>query len=355
MYKETLEMDVPILSINIGTYTQDMLLWNGSYETSFKLILPSPTIILGEKVKEYTVKQKDLVITGETMGGGPFTQAIFNHLKEGLEVYMTPNAAYTIRDDLNYVENKGIKIVDDEEAAKLSNKKNVNTMETSDMDAEALYETAKRFGITLKPKVVAVGVEDHGTSHNDKTNREIRFDHFKSLIPAHINDFGFLEPPKHYTRMLGVKNKLNRYFHKAEHLIMDSKIAAMFGASLGADKEKVITVDVGSGHTIVASFEYGEITGLFEHHTNMLTRMKLRDILAEFAAGDLTNSKVFNDGGHGCYIARPIGTADIIVSGPKVASLFEKNSPGIRPSSIDDKMIPGNVGLIECSKSMFKL
>ncbi len=348
-------MDIPILSINIGTYTQDIVLWNGSYETSFKLILPSPTIILGEKVKEHTVAQKDLVITGETMGGGPFTQAIFSHLKEGLQVYMTRNAAYTIRDDLNYVENKGIKIVDDEKAAKLSEKKNIFTLEASDVDAEALYEIAKSFGITLEPTIVAVGVEDHGISHHSKTNREIRFDHFKTLIPGHINDFGFQEPPKHYTRMMGVKNTLNRSFQKAEHLIMDSKIAVMFGASYGADKEKVITVDVANGHTIAASFEYGEITGLFEHHTNMLTGIKLHDILAEFSAGDLTNSKIFNDGGHGCYIARPIGAADLIVSGPKAASLIEKNSSSVRSSSIHDPMITGNVGLIECSKTLLKI
>ena len=349
-------LNISILSIDVGAFTQDILLWNGSYKSSFKLILPSPTVIFANKVKEFTKKRKDLVITGETMGGGPFNQALLNHVEENLNVYMTKNAARTVRDDPEYVQNKGIEIVDKDKAINLSKKEKIATIEIKDVDIKAITEVASKYGLTLEPSVVAIGVEDHGTFPDKKSDREIRFEHFKELIPADVDCFGFVSPPKYYTRMMGVKRTIDKDFHGVDHLIMDSKIAAMYGAAFSAKKDKGLMVDIGNGHTTIASMEHGKITGIFEHHTRMLTKTKIKDFINEFLDGTLTNSKIFDDGGHGCYISTPIHEADIIVSGPLRASLFSEGDDEIKfVNPFGDTMITGNVGLIECARKKYKI
>ncbi len=110
------ELKVQILSIDVGARTQDILLYNDSYETSFKLILPSPTLIHANAVKKFTGRKEHILVTGETMGGGTFNHALYNHISKGLKVYMTKRAAYTVRDDLEVVKKKGIKIISDGEA-----------------------------------------------------------------------------------------------------------------------------------------------------------------------------------------------------------------------------------------------
>jgi uncharacterized protein (DUF1786 family) len=361
-----------ILSIDIGAFTQDILLWNGSFDTSFKLILPSPTQIMAAKVRRGTIEGKDLAITGETMGGGPFNKALVSHIGKGHRVFMTPIAARTVRDEPERVKEKGIEIVDELEISRLSERSDIEVIELKDIDATAIQNAVSPFSLEVDPQVVAVAVEDHGTPtwepqpsiltpgsegegrQPHQTDREIRFEHFKSLIPTTAEGFSFSDPPDHYTRMAGVKRTLDRDYGEAEHLIMDSKIAAMFGAASSMEQEKVVTVDVGNGHTTVASIDQGQLTGIFETHTGMLTTSLVMEYIDAFRKGSLTNSRVFNDGGHGCYISEPIDGTDITVTGPKRGELFTEDPPRITfASPFGDNMITGNVGLVQCVLSKF--
>src|SRR5207302_4283120 len=89
----------------------------GVIENAVQLIMPSPTALLADRVKQATQDRVDLVLTGVTMGGGPGHWAVEAHLKAGLNVYATPDAARTFDDDLDRVAAMGIRIVDTLEAA----------------------------------------------------------------------------------------------------------------------------------------------------------------------------------------------------------------------------------------------
>ncbi len=96
-----------ILAVDIGVGTQDIMLYNtdNPIENSVKLVMPSPTKIFANRIKKY---RNDILINGDTMGGGPVNKAIKNHLERGYNVVMTENSARTIRDDIESVKALGI-------------------------------------------------------------------------------------------------------------------------------------------------------------------------------------------------------------------------------------------------------
>jgi uncharacterized protein (DUF1786 family) len=91
-----------ILTIDIGTGTQDILLYDSrlNIENGFKLVLPSPTMIIHSRIREATRLRQPILLTGVMMGGGPSAWAVEAHLKAGLQVYATPSAARTLNDEL---------------------------------------------------------------------------------------------------------------------------------------------------------------------------------------------------------------------------------------------------------------
>src|SRR5512132_2776454 len=106
-----------ILTVDIGTGTQDIYLYDSrlDIENGFKLILPSPTMIIHHRVKQALEARTTLLLTGHQMGGGPSAWAIEEAARAGIPVYMTPSAATTLDDELAKVEALGIKIVGEDE------------------------------------------------------------------------------------------------------------------------------------------------------------------------------------------------------------------------------------------------
>lgn len=95
-----------ILAIDIGAGTEDVLLYDDqkkSVENCVKMVLPSPSQIFARKVREATRLYKDLFVKGDIIGGGAFSAALKDHVEKGLRVYMTENAAYTVRNNLDEV------------------------------------------------------------------------------------------------------------------------------------------------------------------------------------------------------------------------------------------------------------
>jgi len=115
-----------ILSVDIGTGTQDIFLYDSNLdiENGFKLVLPSPTMMVHRRLKQMILASRPtpILLTGHQMGGGPSAWAIEEVARAGIPVYMTPNAATTINDELDKVEKLGIKIVSEDEAKGLSSK-----------------------------------------------------------------------------------------------------------------------------------------------------------------------------------------------------------------------------------------
>src|SRR6202521_2164875 len=110
-----------ILTVDIGTGTQDVLLFDSEreLENCFKLVLPSPTVALADRIRTATATRRRLVLHGVTMGGGPSHWATMDHVRAGLEAFATPDAARTFDDDLDAVHGMGIRVVSDDEAMML--------------------------------------------------------------------------------------------------------------------------------------------------------------------------------------------------------------------------------------------
>jgi len=71
------------------------------------MVMPSPTRIIAGRIRGIS---GDVFISGQTMGGGPVTGAILEHIGAGNRVVMTPEAARTVRDDPERVMAMGIEI-----------------------------------------------------------------------------------------------------------------------------------------------------------------------------------------------------------------------------------------------------
>src|SRR5664279_3194718 len=125
-----------ILAADVGTGTQDILLYDSEkeVENSLIMVMPAPTRVIAEKVRKATEEGKVVVLTGNIMGGGPSAFAIRAHLEAGFPVYATEQAALTIHDSIEKVKAFGIRIVSEEEAKRLVSEGNALNIVIRDFD-----------------------------------------------------------------------------------------------------------------------------------------------------------------------------------------------------------------------------
>src|SRR5918994_3932928 len=125
--------DCPILAIDVGAGTQDVLLYDPAREPEncLKLVLPSQTQIVGARVREATAAGLPIHLRGVLMGGGASTEAMKDHLAAGLSLSATADAARTIHNDLDRVRALGVDIRPDTPAGAV-------VIETADIDLDAL-------------------------------------------------------------------------------------------------------------------------------------------------------------------------------------------------------------------------
>src|SRR5579884_1892122 len=128
-----------ILAVDVGTGTQDILFFESGkeIENCFKLVMPSPTVIIAERIKRATQEKRPLLLTGVTMGGGPCHWATRDHALASYAVAVTPEAGRTFDDDLTAVEQMGFEIIDEQEAQRRSEDPAVVSLELQDFDARA--------------------------------------------------------------------------------------------------------------------------------------------------------------------------------------------------------------------------
>ncbi len=62
-----------ILAIDVGTGTQDILLFDSTQpiENALQLIMPSPTQIAAGRIRRATAERRAVAISGTIAGGGP--------------------------------------------------------------------------------------------------------------------------------------------------------------------------------------------------------------------------------------------------------------------------------------------
>ncbi len=366
-----------ILTVDIGTGTQDIFLYDSrlDIENGFKLILPSPTMIIHRRVKQALSTRTPLLFTGHQMGGGPSAWAIEEAARLGIPVYMTPDAATTLNDELAKVEALGIKIVSDDEARGLSSA--VRRLELRDFDFPAIARTFEDYDVSLHDlAAIAVAVFDHGNAPAGVSDRQFRFDYLDERIRAKnsLASFAFLSAdiPPIMTRLQSVADSAGEL--PCPLVVMDTAPAAVLGAGLDpvvATRRQKIICNVGNFHTLAFRLGGRGIEGVFEHHTGEIDLPKLESLLRALAAGTLKHEDVFNDMGHGALMYSKEkfefgkDDFDVVVTGPR-RSIFKTIDHGPqtmihdpssmvhRPTSIvpyfatpyGDMMIAGCFGLL---------
>jgi uncharacterized protein (DUF1786 family) len=335
---------MPLLAADVGAGTQDILLYQESVplEGSTKMVLPSRTVIVAERINRARLAGRDVFLRGPTMGGGATTAAVRWHLAAGLKVYATPTAAATINDNLERVASSGV-IIQEEAPAQ------AEVILTGDIDVPALRWAFEAFDLAL-PGEAAVAVQDHGFSP-ERSNRLVRFEHLTKAIRSGgtLEAFAYREPPKVMTRMIAVRDCLAGAGLRP--ILMDTGPAAIFGAALDQRfVEPALIINFGNSHTVAALLDGGKITAIFEHHTSQLAPQKLRAYVERLCLGTLKNSEVFQDGGHGAYIdSVPDKIRATLVTGPRREPVLRS---GVLPDAVaaspgGDMMITGCLGLVE--------
>jgi uncharacterized protein (DUF1786 family) len=259
-------MNDPILAIDVGAGTQDVLLFDPAREPEncLKLVLPSQTQIVAARVRAATAARRAVHLTGVLMGGGASSDAMKDHLAVGLSLSATKDAARTIHNDLARVRALGV-------AIQPQPPEDAVIIETADVDLAALAAALAPFEVQLPP-VVAVAVQDHGYRPGSGNN-EVRFEYLQGLLAGggDLRHMVYTEPPPGMTRMAAVRRAL------PDAYLMDTGAAAVLGAlgdpavARAAGGDGAILVNVGNMHTFATLVQGQRLYGLFEHHTGGIT------------------------------------------------------------------------------------
>ena len=334
-----------ILAIDVGSGTQDILVWRSGQriENCPKLILPSPTTIIARQMREATKRGHHLFLTGHTMGGGPSTKAVREHIKAGLKVFALEQPALTFHDRIDKVVAMGIEIV----ARKPSNEP-LTQLEMGDLNLPAIEQALQLFHEPM-PGTVAVAVQDHGFSP-DMSNRVFRFEQWKKLLGSgdSLTSLIYEKPPDHLTRMKAVSDT------NPGTLLMDTGASAIVGALEDAwvaekSREGVILINIGNEHILAALVKNEKVWGVYEHHTSLMTPEKLALHLERLRHEDLPNQEILDEMGHGCHIIPGAGRestfSPVGITGPnreRFASLG-----GHMAAPFGDMMLTGCFGLVK--------
>jgi uncharacterized protein (DUF1786 family) len=346
-------MPDPLLAVDVGTGTQDILVFQPgeAIENDIQLIMPSPTMLMAAAVKRATAAHAPLLLTGVTMGGGPCHWAVNAHLEQGLPVYATADAARTFDDDLAVIGRMGVRLVEAAAAERLTG---VVRLVFQDFYYQPICRALEAFGIAPRFAGVAVAVFDHGAAPPGYSDRRFRFDYLTARLQGgRLADFAFPADaiPPHLTRLAAVAQT---WQEQAPLLVMDTGPAAVLGA---LDDPRVrsagplILVNVGNFHTLAFALEDGQVAGLFEHHTGELSAAELERYVRRLARGELTNEEVFADMGHGALLRQTLTgpPALIAATGPRRSVLQDTGLDVYFAVPHGDMMIAGCFGLLRAA------
>ena len=354
-----------ILTVDIGTGTQDIFLYDSrlDLENGFKLVVPSPTMMVRQQLQTATRRKEAVILTGVIMGGGPSHWAAESHLMAGLPVFATPDAARSFNDDLDEVQNMGIQIVSDDEAFALA--KTTTHIELLDFDYQHIHSALTGFGLSLDDlAAVAVAVFDHGDSPPGYSDRQFRFDYLDSRIRAEnrLSAFAYRreDVPAIMTRLKAVVASAKEL--DTPLMVMDTAPAAVLGASFDArvkQKDRIMVANVGNFHTLAFRLGPQGIEGVFEHHTGLIDLRKLDQLLLSLADGSLTHEDIFEDHGHGAliYATEPLpmsgGDFGVAVTGPRRSMMRDSTLRPYYAVPFGDMMITGCFGLLAAAGDVY--
>lgn len=315
-----LEVQGPVLALDIGSGTQDVLLaLPGSVPENWpRFVLPAPARRVAHRLRSLTEARRPVWLCGSNMGGG-FFQAVKTHLGEGLPVAATTEASAALYDDPDRVRALGVLIADRRPEGHAP-------VYLSDYDPGFWTAFLSSASLPL-PALVTAAAQDHGV-HADMGNREGRFRLWRELLARTQGDpaqWLHTDPPAACTRLAALSRSIGG------GPTADTGAAAVLGAlsvpdvAERSDREGVLVINVGNSHTLAFRVFRRRILGVYEHHTGLLSTETLLRDLDEFRRGWLPDEQVRAAGGHGCVMLDPPAQAEgfrpAFILGPRRALL----------------------------------
>jgi uncharacterized protein (DUF1786 family) len=343
-----------ILAVDVGTGTQDILLFDSTQpvENALQLIMPSPTQIAAGKISRATRMQRPVVLTGVIAGGGPCHWALEDHLRAGFEAYATPEAAATFDDDLEAVTRIGVRLVSEDEAANTDGEQ----IRLIDLDLQAIRTALAAFGVAGKFDGIAIGCLDHGAAPPNYSDRLFRFEHLARVVGRRndLREFAYFpeELPDYLTR---ARTLVACVDGDALTVFLDTGPAAALGAlqdPLVGGSEQQLVLNLGNMHALAFHVRGTEVISLYEHHTGEVTAAQIEDFTERLVRGELAHEEVFDSKGHGVYYAADSGqrTADsgiiLAVTGPQRGKLRGSRLDPYFAVPHGDMMVSGCFGLL---------
>ncbi|MEW6709993.1 MAG: DUF1786 family protein [Candidatus Riflebacteria bacterium] len=338
------------LLIDIGTGTRDIMLFSDSsaLENNSKIVAPTASRMLAKQIENV---RADLKIAGYTMGGGPLSSALNEHLKHGFKISIEPEAAFTVRNNLAQIEQLGFHI-----CPKIHNP----DFFFDEIELPKLMKFFNEMGDSCENLInIGLSVQDHGNHAADQSARRQRFDYFVQLLgkDPDLRSLVFTPEtlPSIFSRMRSGIRCIHSTIPDARIVLMDTCISAIagcvFDSRLNSSSGPALFVNYGNGHTLACVIEGTRILAIYEHHTSMIKDQPdlINDHLKRLVEGNLSFEEVYESGGHGCQTFYPMSFNDLtsrIVTGPqrsissKLAIDFFPAAPG------GDMMMTGPLGLL---------
>jgi uncharacterized protein (DUF1786 family) len=312
--------------------------------------VPSGTKVVAGEIDRAGVQGLAVVMEGSLMGGGANASAMRRLVARGLPFYATPSAAGSFDDDLGAVKAMGVTVVGPEDVGGLIEAGAMRVL-SGDIRFPELLEALRLVGESALLDGCAVAVQDHGNAPPGESDRTFRFEKMAATLAEsrHLSAFFHRrdEIPEYFTRMRAVAGLVDA---DTPLVVGDTGPAALWGASLAASKAPCLAINFGNGHTLMAFVDEECLDGLFEHHTSMIDPSKMEAFIRRFAAGELENSEVFADGGHGTLkVSRPFDLAEveIVATGPRRGSFASMGLTMTEASLHGDMMLTGSYGLLQ--------
>jgi uncharacterized protein (DUF1786 family) len=347
-----------ILAVDIGTGTQDILLFdsNGPAENSVKMVMPSPTTMAARRIKRATAAGQAVVLVGTIQGGGPCAWAVEDHIRAGLPVFATPEAALTFDDEIERVEGMGVKVISDDEARGTRGEH----VELRDFDLGAMRTALAAFGDDGDFDGIAVGCLDHGNAPPGVSDRLFRFQHLQRVVEGENDLRGFAYLPQNLPDYLTRAQALVRCLPQGVPAVfLDTGPAAALGAlqdPIVAAERRALVLNLGNMHALAFHVEGDRIISLYEHHTGEMATLQIEDFSRRLVAGTLAQDEVFGSQGHGVLYAEPSLSRRyaeqarklplVALTGPQRGRLRGSNLNPYLAAPHGDMMISGCFGMV---------
>jgi len=341
-----------LLMVDIGAGTMDVLCYDTKTDLHYKAVVKSPVSYLAEAIAGLG---GDLLITGCEMGGGAVTQILKQKAREA-KVVISESAAATLHHDLDKVASWNIDVVADAEAEKLQQDTRYSHFRLADLDAKRLKQIVDGFGVPFGFEAIAICAQDHGVPPPGVSHLDFRHNMFAERLREKPYPHALLyrddETPEAMNRLRAIA-KSAAALPADKIYVMDSGMAAILGASMDMirkDRMRILVLDVATSHTVGAAMIGDEIAGFFEYHTHDITLERLETLLRDLADGKLEHHRILQEGGHGAYLRKKIGSDAIeiiIATGPKRRLVKNANLPIAFGAPFGDNMMTGTLGLLE--------